>query len=189
MMPPIPTLRTRRLTKRPLELADAAAIEAIFPQWEIVRFLTAKIPWPYPAGETAAFLQNVALPAMQEGREWQWTIRRTIEPDTVIGVMHLMDSDEGNRGFWLDPHWQGQGLMTEACTAATDYWFDVLNKPFLRAPKAAANIASRRMSERTGMRLVATADRDYVSGRLRTEIWEITAEEWRYLRATAAERS
>jgi RimJ/RimL family protein N-acetyltransferase len=49
----------------------------------------------------------------------------------------------------------------------------------LRAPKAAANIASRRISEKQGMRLVGTEEREYVSGRLLTEIWEITAEEWR----------
>jgi [ribosomal protein S5]-alanine N-acetyltransferase len=41
------------------------------------------------------------------------------------------------------------------------------------------NIASRRVSEKTGMRVIATEERDYVSGRLLTEIWEITADEWR----------
>jgi RimJ/RimL family protein N-acetyltransferase len=49
----------------------------------------------------------------------------------------------------------------------------------LRAPKAVANVASRRISEKTGMRLIATLERDYISGRLPAEIWEITAEEWR----------
>jgi [ribosomal protein S5]-alanine N-acetyltransferase len=29
------------------------------------------------------------------------------------------------------------------------------------------------------MRVVATVERDHVSGRLLAEIWEITAEEWR----------
>lgn len=29
------------------------------------------------------------------------------------------------------------------------------------------------------MRVIAREDRDYVSGRLPSEIWEITAEEWR----------
>jgi hypothetical protein len=29
------------------------------------------------------------------------------------------------------------------------------------------------------MRVIATEERDYVSGRFLTEIWEITAEEWR----------
>jgi ribosomal-protein-alanine N-acetyltransferase len=97
----------------------------------------------------------------------------------LIGVISLMDKPDENRGFWLDPGWQGQGLMTEACSAATDYWFETLERPVLRAPKAAANLPSRRISERSGMRLIRTEDLDYVSGRLPSEIWEITREEWR----------
>jgi [ribosomal protein S5]-alanine N-acetyltransferase len=49
----------------------------------------------------------------------------------------------------------------------------------LRAPKAVVNISSRRVSEKTGMHVIATEERDYVSGRLLSEIWEITADEWR----------
>jgi RimJ/RimL family protein N-acetyltransferase len=45
--------------------------------------------------------------------------------------------------------------------------------------KAIANIASRRISERSGMRVIKTEHRDYVSGRLPEEVWEITREEWR----------
>lgn len=60
----------------------------------------------------------------------------------------------------------------------TDYWFPVLGFPVLRTPKAAANIASCRISERSGMRLVATEERNYVSGRLPAEVWEISADEW-----------
>jgi [ribosomal protein S5]-alanine N-acetyltransferase len=40
------------------------------------------------------------------------------------------------------------------------------------------NTASRRISEKQGMRLVGVKETDYVCGRLPTEIWEITAEEW-----------
>jgi hypothetical protein len=69
--------------------------------------------------------------------------------------------------------------MTEACEAVTSFWFDVLKFPVLRVPKAAPNIASRRISEKQGMRLIANEERDYISGRLPTEIWEITAEVWR----------
>jgi [ribosomal protein S5]-alanine N-acetyltransferase len=68
--------------------------------------------------------------------------------------------------------------MSEACEVVTDYWFNTLKFPVLRAPKAAANIASRRISEKSGMRLVATEEHEYVSGRFPTEIWEITAQEW-----------
>jgi ribosomal-protein-alanine N-acetyltransferase len=54
-----------------------------------------------------------------------------------------------------------------------------LKFPILRAPKAIANEASRRISQKQGMRSIAVEERDYVSGRLPSEIWEITAEEWR----------
>lgn len=68
--------------------------------------------------------------------------------------------------------------MTEAVAAVNDYWFDILGFTVLRAPKAVANIASRRISEKTGMRVIARFERDYVRGRLPAELWEITAEEW-----------
>ena len=73
--------------------------------------------------------------------------------------------------------------MTEAVVAANDFWFDVLGFPILRVPKAVANAASRRISEKTGMRVVATEERDFVCGRLPAEIWEITADEWHAFRA------
>ena len=74
--------------------------------------------------------------------------------------------------------------MTEAVIAVNDYWFDVLGFPVLRAPKAIANVASRRISEKTGMRMIDAEERNLVSGRLESEIWEITAEEWRAFRIT-----
>ena len=68
--------------------------------------------------------------------------------------------------------------MTEACEIVTDHWFDALKFPVLRAPKAVLSAASRRISEKHGMRVIATEEGEYVSGRLPTEIWEVTAEEW-----------
>ena len=50
--------------------------------------------------------------------------------------------------------------------------------PALRVAKAVANVASSRISEKSGRRVVAMEERDYVSGRLPTEIWEFIAEEW-----------
>ena len=69
--------------------------------------------------------------------------------------------------------------MSEACAWANDFWFETLGFPVLRVAKAVGNTASRRISERQGMRLVGTMEKEYVSGRLLSEVWEITAEEWR----------
>ena len=68
--------------------------------------------------------------------------------------------------------------MLEASDCVTDFWFNVLEMALMRVPKAIHNTGSRRISEKQGMRIVAIEDRDYVSGRLPSEIWEITREEW-----------
>jgi [ribosomal protein S5]-alanine N-acetyltransferase len=174
----IPTLTTERLILRPLELADAAQIQAVFPQWEIVKYLTTAVPWPYPSDGARIFVRDMALPAIKRGEAWHWTIRTKAVPERIIGQINLMDKPRDNRGFWLDLKFQKQGFMTEASTAVTDYWFDVLGKTVMHIPKAAANIASRRISERAGMRVIETIERDYVCGRLPAEMWEITREEW-----------
>ena len=174
-----PTLETTRLLLRAIELADAPQIQAIFPKWEIVKYLANRVPWPYPADGALAFLRDFALPAIERGDEWLWTIRRKAEPNAIIGIISLTKSENENRGFWIAPEWQRRGLMSEACDVVTDFWFESLKFPILRAPKAIANEGSRRISEKQGMRIVSTGEKDYVSGRLPSEIWEITAEEWR----------
>lgn len=175
----IHVLDTPRLILRPLELADAEQTQRLFAHWEIVKYLSNQVYWPYPEGRALVYYRDEALPAIARGDEWHWTLRLKSNPSEHIGVVSLFKSETNNRGFWIGLPWQGQGLMSEAVNAATDYWFDVLGFPLLRAPKAIANTASRRISEKTGMRVVALEDRDYVSGRLASEVWEITAEEWR----------
>lgn len=175
----ISVLETPRLILRPLELADAEQVQLLFPHWEIVKHLAPVVPWPYPPDGAIKYIRDVALPAVARGEEWHWTLRLKTAPEQIIGAIGLLKTENHNRGFWLGLPWHGQGLMTEACDAANDFWFDVLNFPVLRAPKAAANEASRRISEKQGMRIVARGESDYVCGRLPSEVWEITAEEWR----------
>ena len=170
---------TERLILRPLELADAEQIQELFPRWEIVQHLLNRVPWPYPSDGALQYCRDIALPQAERGEAWHWTIRLRIEPSQIIGFISLTKGDEDNRGFWLGVPWQGQGLMSEACAWANDFWFETLGFPVLRVTKAAANTASRRISEKHGMHLVGVTERDYVSVRLPTEAWEITAEEWR----------
>jgi RimJ/RimL family protein N-acetyltransferase len=180
----IPEGRTDRLILKPLELADAEQIQQLFPRWEIVRYLAGRVPWPYPPDGAAQFFREVALPEMERGDSWYWTLRLHEEPRQIIGMISLGRGDEENRGFWMGLPWQGRGLMTEACAWANDFWFDTLGFERMRVPKAAANLASRRISEKQGMHLVSVGEKDYVCGRLKSEIWEITAEEWRAWKET-----
>ena len=174
-----PALTTARLVLRPLGLLDAPAIQALFPRWEIVRHLASQVPWPYPPDGALAYLRDIALPGVAEGTAWHWSLRPRSAPGELIGLIGLMDEPDNNRGFWLDPAWQGRGLMAEAADRVTEFWFETLGRPLLRVPKAAANERSRRISERSGMRLVGQAERHYVAGTLPGELWGITRDEWR----------
>ena len=57
-----PTLETERLLLCPLQLEDAEQAQRLFPQWEIVRYLNARVPWPYPPDGVRSFYLDVCLP-------------------------------------------------------------------------------------------------------------------------------
>ncbi|MGY5367839.1 GNAT family N-acetyltransferase [Enterobacter oligotrophicus] len=174
----MPTLLTERLVLKPLVAEDAVQIQQRFPRWEVVRYMVASVPWPYPDNGAEYYVNKVALPDMAKGIAWFWSIRRQAAPEELMGIICLYDVEDNNRGFWLAPEFQGQGYMREASMAATDYWFNTLNKTVLRAPKAAANSRSQRISESSGMRLIRTEKKEYVSGLLDSGLWEITRDEW-----------
>ncbi|MGA7338966.1 MAG: GNAT family N-acetyltransferase [Terracidiphilus sp.] len=178
-----PEGQTQRLILRPLDRADADEIQQVFPHWEIVRYLLNRVPWPYPSNGARQYIEEMALPAIERGDEWHWTLRLRSEPARVIGAIGLKKLEADHRGFWLGLPWHGQGLMSEASAWTNDFWFERLGFPVLRVSKAAANLASRRISEKQGMRLVGMHEKDYVAGRLPSETWEITAEEWRAWKA------
>lgn len=177
-MPITPTLHTQRLVLQPLQLGDAPAIQERFAHWEVVRYLNAAVPWPYPADGALSYLRDVALPAIALGKEWHWTIRLLSQPANLIGSISLMDAVDNNRGFWLAPEYQGKGLMGEACEAVDAFWFQTLNRESMRVPKAAPNTGSRRISERAGMHRVSSEEKDFVSGRFACDLWEITQDQW-----------
>jgi RimJ/RimL family protein N-acetyltransferase len=178
-------LETERLLLSPLQLADAEQVQRIFPHWEVVRYLTG-VQWPYPDDGALTYYRDFALPAVDRNEEWHWTLRLKTAPEQVIGQVSLMRKVNNNRGFWLGLPWQRRGYMTKAVEVATHYWFNALGFPVIRAPKAIVNTPSRRISEKSGMRIVAVEERDYVAGRLMAEIWEITAEEWGLQRCNTA---
>ncbi len=177
-------LETLRLALRPLQLADAEQVQILFPRWEIVQYLNARVPWPFPENGVRAYYLETALPGMARGKEWHWTLRRKADPDKIIGVISLHQNRDGNRGFWIAPEWRRQGLMTEAVAKVTRFWFEDLGQPVLRVKKARENAASRAISVREGMRCVGVTEEDYVCGRLPTELWEMDAATWRSLRAS-----
>jgi len=174
----VPELETARLKLLPLTLEDAPVLQKLFPRWEIVRHLSSEVPWPYPPDGALTFVRDVALPGMERGSMWFWSIRLKGGPSHLIGVINLSVGPRENRGFWLGLEWLGRRLMAEACEAVMEFWFNGLGQERLRVSKAVSNLASRRISEREGAKLIAVEERSYVSGRAPAEIWELTREDW-----------
>ncbi len=173
-----PDIETSRLILRPLSLEDAPRTQVLIDAWEVVRYLASSVPWPYPPDGALAYYRDVVLPNIARGDEWAWTIRLKAPPAEHIGAISLYRSETENRGFWLGTQWHRQGFMTEAVHAVNDFWFNTLGFDLLRTPKAALNLGSSRISASTGMRLVKTFEKPFVSGTLPAELWELTREEW-----------
>lgn len=179
MLPPTPTLETERLILRPLEERDVAATQRIFPQWEVVKNLLAKVPWPYPDDGAATNMAD-CLAKRARGEQFYWAITEKGGDDELIGRIDLRPDagDHEMRGFWLDPAHQGRGLMTEAADAITDFALVELGWPHLWVTNAAANAASHRIKEKQGFELVEVRRDQFVKGEDDKEIWLLTREAW-----------
>ena len=94
-----PELETARLFLRPLALADAEQLQKIFPQWDIVRYLANKVPWPYPADgayRDVPGLCKVATLTEIEAQGW------SLNPGRYVGVTERAADgfDFRERLFW-----------------------------------------------------------------------------------------
>jgi RimJ/RimL family protein N-acetyltransferase len=179
-MPPTPVLHTPRLVLRPLRSKDAPVIQKRFAQWEVVRWLDAKVPWPYPADGASTFVGR-CLEEMAQGGKSHWAIVPKKGPADLIGVVSLWPDDgatHDQRGFWLDPAFHGQGLMTEAADRVTDYAFEKLGWPWLWLSNAQDNHASRRIKEKQGAKLVDMKIGRFVSGEASRMVWLLEREDW-----------
>jgi RimJ/RimL family protein N-acetyltransferase len=179
-MPPIPLLETRRLWLRPYRLADAPAVQRRFSRWEVIEFLGAQVPWPYPDDGAQSFLQ-IAEADNASGAKNHWGIWLKGGPDEVIGAISLWPDDgisHDMRGFWLDPDFQGRGLMTEAADRVTDYALTELGWPRLWLGNAKANVRSAAVKQRQGAVLVGEEMRNFVSGRLPRQVWLLDHTTW-----------
>lgn len=111
-----PRIRTQRLVLRAPELKDARRIGELANDWDVVR-MTTRMPWPYPPDEARAFIRRVhQVPAAD-----RHTFLVEAPGEGAAGMLGFF-FDEGQRlpevGYWLGrPYW-GQGLATEALTAA-----------------------------------------------------------------------
>ncbi|HSI72052.1 MAG TPA: GNAT family N-acetyltransferase [Fimbriimonas sp.] len=182
---PIEVLETERLLLRPLREADASRIQQLFPNINVLRYMNAIIPWPYPPDGAEQFLQTI-LPKMAANEEYYWGLFAKGSDEGLMGVIGLTPSSEtAHRGFWLgEPYWR-RGYMTEAVAAVNDWAFDRLGMNEILVYNAVANVGSHQLKANSGGEVIGYGESDFVSGRLPAAKWRITADAWRLHRERA----
>jgi Acetyltransferases, including N-acetylases of ribosomal proteins len=150
------TIRTERLTLRPLRDADAGPITLYCSQFRVASML-ARVPHPYPPGAAESFIERAR--AGRSG-ETVWAIDGAASGAAdFLGVIGMKAGvDERGFGYWIGPPAWGLGYATEAAAG-------VLGAAFAETPLKAAeagvyhdNLASRRVLEKLGFAPVAETE-------------------------------
>jgi ribosomal-protein-alanine N-acetyltransferase len=175
----VPTFETQRLILRDFTESDIPSYQQNFADYEVIRNLSNRVPWPYPEDGVETFLNNFVSPT-QGKDQWFWVITLKDEPTEAIGCVHLWREERPEqRGFWLArKHW-GKGLMTEAVKPVMDYAFKTLRFEKLVFGNAQGNLRSRRIKEKTAARLLRVQPMKFVDPSFtEVELWELRKDEW-----------
>jgi len=179
----VPTLETERLWLRSVSELDIPACERHFIDYEVVRTLSRRVPWPYPQGGVAAHFAHLA--SLPPGSHFRWGIFRKEAPLECIGTIDLFQPGmPHNRGFWLGRAFWGRGYMSEATAATNDHAFEQLGFSELLLANAQGNERSRRIKEKSGARFLGLEPAEYVDPALtQQELWSLTKDAWLAQRA------
>ena len=132
------TLKTERLSLRPLRASDAGPLTLFASDKRVARMTTA-IPHPYPPGAAEAFIE-----ATLKGRRGEevWAIDATpCDGEEFVGVIGLR-TDPPGLGYWVGPPYWGAGFATEAVQTLSRHLFEARGLAALDAVVFTDNAAS-----------------------------------------------
>jgi ribosomal-protein-alanine N-acetyltransferase len=139
-------LTTTRLTLRPQEQGDTAALFAILGNHQAMRFWN-RPPLSHLAIAEALIAEQQAAAASGICRYWT-----VLEGGDAVGSVDLSLIEEAGAelGFLFRPDRWGRGLATEAVTAVVAQAFGPLRLTHLAAGVQAGNLAAIRVLEKAG---------------------------------------
>ncbi|WP_201978194.1 GNAT family N-acetyltransferase [Hymenobacter rubidus] len=147
---PFPTLRTERLTLRPLIGADAPALFVLRSDPQVMQYIPR--PLATSVADSAAYIEtmNEAM-SRNDLLNWGIALRSSDEIIGTIGFYRLQpENHRAEIGYLLHPAHQGQGLMQEAVAAALAYGFGELNLHSVEGVIDPRNVASAQVLKRAG---------------------------------------
>jgi RimJ/RimL family protein N-acetyltransferase len=141
-------LTLNRCTIRPWRLDDAESIARHANNRKIWLAVRDAFPHPYTINDAHEFIRMATVE--------EPTTRFCVEVDGVaaggIGVHPGQDVHRytATVGYWLGEEFWRRGIMTEAVTAVTNFWFDNFPLRRISAEVFANNTASARVLEKAG---------------------------------------
>lgn len=179
MISQLPIFTTKRLVLKEITEKDIYSYQKYFVDYDVIKFLSSAVPWPYPENGIEDFVTKVIIPNQGKNR-WVWGIFLKSNPEELIGCIDLWrEGKPENRGFWLGKKFWNKGIVTEAVVPIIDYAFKELKFKKLLFANAVGNIGSRKIKEKTGCKLLEIQKGSFVSSEFtHQEIWELTHDEW-----------
>jgi RimJ/RimL family protein N-acetyltransferase len=154
---------TRRLTHRAFTLDDAEVFYSLNSNPEVMR-LTGEPPLPSLEAARDAIAGYPDFDEVGYGR-WACVLKETGTVIGFCGLKYLADLDAVDVGYrFLTPYW-GRGFATEACRASLEFGFSTLGLQEIIGLVFTQNIASIRVLEKMGMRLVSEFEFDGMPAR------------------------
>lgn len=83
-----PEFATKRLLLRGVSPNDVDSYTKHFVDYEVIRNLAAKVPWPYPENGVADYIRDVILP-LQGVSRWDWGLFAQEAPSEMIDAWVL----------------------------------------------------------------------------------------------------
>ncbi len=160
---------TPRLTLRPMDMEDAAAIvEVMSPA--VTKWLAS---WPNPTTEDFA-RERIAgsIAATAQGDHIWWAIMHQLDQRLIGGFRGELCTGDPRRmeiGYYMAEAYHGAGYMREAAQAAIAAIWRLFDIDVIEAGAQIANEASFKLMRALGMTPIGTRD-VYGSARERTEL-------------------
>ena len=177
-------IRTPRLVLRPYRETDLDEIWPYVSDPELPRMMS----WAAHRDreETLAWLRGRAA-SIAEGTgigfavEHEGRAAGSVGLDGITWQLRAWRVDRAELGYWIAPHLQGRGLMTEAAAAVTRFGFETLGLHKITVGCIDGNEPSRRIIERLGFRPIGRlVDDVWRDGRWLTHLrYEMLASDWR----------
>jgi 8-oxo-dGTP diphosphatase len=161
------SLKTERLTLRPLRPDDAEALHRLVNDWEVTRTL-AELPYPYPRELADDWIAStVSQRAEETGYHFAITGHEG-RKEILVGVIGLrLDHARrsGRLGYWVGRAYWGHGVATEAAKRLTSWAFANLPLDLIVAEVTEGNDASLKVLRRVGFQEVGTGVRPSLTTR------------------------